>query len=139
MLTETYPMPFSDYFALLQRGFCLLRLSNCLNLFCSSVVCLVLVSATPGGFFRNATKAAKTQAPEIAAQTFISSLNASEYACLTACSCTRVIVLAEVCNVVSCSGETMPLKSCCCAIARIAVEAAIPMLPPRTRTWAMIP
>jgi hypothetical protein len=60
---------------------------------------------------------------------------------VTAWSWVGVIVLTLVDSVLSWKAETRFVESSWddSVIPRIAVEAAMPMEPPRTRAWAMIP
>lgn len=79
------------------------------------------------------------QTPAIMAHTTKVSLKASAYATRIALSCAELRNRADDCKVATCSSVTIPGSSRCLVAPRMAVEAAIPMLPPSMRAWATIP
>ena len=138
---DCHPQFTSAYFCGFKQGSCHISLlSNVIFILSrSSMSCCFLLSTTPWGLRLKVISVPKTQTPATIAQTLISSLKASEYVCLTACNCAAVIVLADVCKVASWSAVIRPANSRRCVTPNMAVDPAIPMLPPKTRTCAMIP
>ena len=122
-------------------AFSAIALPTAICLEISSSSCAFLLSAMVGGLRRHVNNVASTATPLMIAHTRRLSLNESEYVCLTACRWAGEREVPELWRLCSCPELSMrgPRSESRSCVPRMAVEAAMPMLPPRTRTWATMP